>query len=251
MIKEAINRILELAPTEVLDINGFKYTTKQISMVKYPSPETIKATTLTSLVDYIKSNTDPMINQYGKLIVHVVSPHQVCFYSQIRPDGQRDDFFECNALTPSVRFGQFQNTEDFNIMMQSCFVDNMDKGLILQVVGNIQEDNIGTVGDDGVTQTVVAKVGVSTKANVVIPNPVKLAPYRTFPEIEQVESNFVFRMKTGPQAALFEADGGAWKNETMKRIKEWLECSLHPKQVYEGDCDLAAPIPNENITIIA
>lgn len=59
-----------------------------------------------------------------------------------------------------------------------------------------------------------------------MPNPVYLAPYRTFAEIEQPVSKFVFRMESGPKAALFEADGGAWKNEAILKIKEYLQKEL-------------------------
>lgn len=65
--------------------------------------------------------------------------------------------------------------------------------------------------------------------NVVIPPRVKLAPYRTFIEIEQPESEFVFRARKAddlPHFALFEADGGAWRIESMKRIKAYLENKL-------------------------
>ena len=50
--------------------------------------------------------------------------------------------------------------------------------------------------------------------DVLVPNPVKLQPFRTFHEISQPEIAFVFRMKnsqSGVSCALFEADGGAWK----------------------------------------
>lgn len=73
---------------------------------------------------------------------------------------------------------------------------------------------------------VTIKTGVASVAEAQVPNPVTLAPYRTFPEIEQVESKFIFRMKEGPRAAIFEADGGAWKNETMFLIKEYLKDEL-------------------------
>lgn len=63
-----------------------------------------------------------------------------------------------------------------------------------------------------------------------IPSPVTLKPYRTFTEVEQPESQFVFRMKEdkydGVQCALFEADGGAWKLGAMEYIKEYLEREL-------------------------
>ena len=47
-------------------------------------------------------------------------------------------------------------------------------------------------------------------------------------EIEQPVSEFIFRMaeKQGITCALFEADGGAWKNAAMQNIKKYLEFEL-------------------------
>lgn len=61
-----------------------------------------------------------------------------------------------------------------------------------------------------------------------VPNPVTLIPYRTFLEVQQPASDFIFRMKSscGVQCAIFEADGGTWKNEAMNNIKEYLKNEL-------------------------
>lgn len=53
-----------------------------------------------------------------------------------------------------------------------------------------------------------------------------LAPYRTFLEVEQPESQFIFRMKDGPRGAIFEADGGAWRNQAIVNIREYLKEQL-------------------------
>jgi hypothetical protein len=109
--------------------------------------------------------------------------------------------------------------------MQSCFVQNEDTAKILKVVGNIKEETVRNIGDDGISQQVTAKAGIATVENVIVPNPVILAPYRSFIEVDQPESKFVFRMRsTGsePQCALFEADGGAWKLDAMYLIKGFL-----------------------------
>jgi len=77
---------------------------------------------------------------------------------------------------------------------------------------------------------------------VIVPNPVKLRPYRTFAEIEQPQSSYVFRIQDsdrGPSFKLVEADGGLWKNATMKKIKDYL--------AYE----LAEELEKYHITIIA
>lgn len=65
---------------------------------------------------------------------------------------------------------------------------------------------------------------------VEVPSPCRLMPYRTFTEVKQPMSSFIFRVKDndrlGVSCALFEADGGAWKNEAKKNIKEYLEKEL-------------------------
>ena len=70
------------------------------------------------------------------------------------------------------------------------------------------------------------KTGVASRGNAKVPNPVQLSPYRTFVEVEQPESKFVFRMREGARCGLFEADGGAWKLEAMNNIKEYLKEAL-------------------------
>ena len=77
---------------------------------------------------------------------------------------------------------------------------------------------------------------------MIVPNPVKLRPYRTFAEIEQPQSSYVFRIQDSdrePSFKLVEADGGLWKNATMKKIKDYL--------AYE----LAEELEKYHITIIA
>jgi hypothetical protein len=222
--KEALEYLVGLGDVKIIEVNGQQYATKQLHHVKFPKPAGIVATTLTSLVDYIKSGMD---EKFSKLLVHVISPNEVALYSELGNDEERNCYMVCKALTPNnVRYNSFLDTESFNIMLQSSFVDNDDKSILLKVTGNVKEENVQQVGDDGVSQGVAIRTGVASVANVIVPNPVSLAPYRTFPEVRQPESKFIFRMKTGPSAALYEADGGAWRNEAMNRIKEYLQDKL-------------------------
>ena len=103
------------------------------------------------------------------------------------------------------------------------------------MVGNICLDqNSGVeVSDDGVTQNVEAKTGAVLKTKATIPNPVRLAPFRTFTEVEQPESAFVLRINQNMQVALFEADGGAWRQEAMKDIQAYLIEALSDE---DGNC---------------
>ena len=60
----------------------------------------------------------------------------------------------------------------------------------------------------------------------VFKNPAPLRPLRTFPEVEQPVSPFVVRFKEGKKAALFNADGGAWKVAAVKSIGSFLRKEL-------------------------
>ena len=72
-------------------------------------------------------------------------------------------------------------------------------------------------------------VGVATKAAAIVPNPVELIPYRTFQEVGQPASKFVFRIGENndiPIFKLIEAEGGIWKNEAVSNIKRYLTEAL-------------------------
>jgi hypothetical protein len=72
----------------------------------------------------------------------------------------------------------------------------------------------------------VIKTGITTKENALVPNPVKLIPYRTFLEVEQPASEFVFRIGEGkggaPSFKLVAADGGIWKSQAVDNVKHYL-----------------------------
>ncbi|MDD3140742.1 MAG: hypothetical protein PHX08_17475 [Lachnospiraceae bacterium] len=78
-------------------------------------------------------------------------------------------------------------------------------------------------------QRITIKTGITQVADDIIPNPVTLRPYRTFTEVTQPESQFIFRMKDGRECllcGLFEADGGAWNKVAMDNIKKYLSNEL-------------------------
>lgn len=50
--------------------------------------------------------------------------------------------------------------------------------------------------------------------------------FRTYAEIEQVESKFLFRVNKDGTVCLREADGGQWKYEVQNEIVKYLEENL-------------------------
>lgn len=80
----------------------------------------------------------------------------------------------------------------------------------------------GDLTDNGISQTVTVKEGAATLMQAEVPSPAELRPYRTFLEVEQPSSPFVFRINRLGECALFEADGGIWKHEAMENVSQYL-----------------------------
>jgi hypothetical protein len=233
--KEALEYLVSLKPAELIDIHDEKFANQQLYRIKQATPNALVVRNLTGLIHYLQTNFD----KQPPVLVHVAGPKEVVVYSTFNRDYDRNVLIKAEALTPEIRFGTYYDVESFNILLQSAFVTDAERALILKLVGNIVEEDVNTYGDDGIAQTVTAKSGVATRETVIVPNPVKLAPFRTFTEVTQPASDFVFRLKKGPAAALFEADGGAWKNEAISGISKFLADNL------------AKQIEEEQVTIIA
>ncbi len=228
MIKKALEYIVGMSEPQVLEINGETYSDKGLHRICHnPKAQAIELTTLTSLVEYIRAGIDTMDD---KMIVHVSSPECVRLYSMLDLDRVREYIVEVSAQIPEFRYGRYMDHESFLIALQSKFIPNDDRDLLMRFTGTVENGTVAQYGDDGVTQKATIKTGIASKGEAVVPNPVKLRPFRTFIEVEQPESAFVFRMRQdsddGVECAIFEADGGAWKNAAMKNIKEYLQFEL-------------------------
>lgn len=228
MIKKALEYIVGLKAPQLNEINGETYSDKELHRISYnPKASSIEMTTLTSLVEYIKANVDSM---YEKMIVHVESPTKVKLYSQLDDERIREYMVSVEAQIPDFQYGRYMGHESFLIALQSKFIDGDDRALLLRFAGTVENGTVAQYGDDGVTQKATIKTGIASKGEAVVPNPVKLRPFRTFMEVEQPESAFIFRMRqseaNGVDCAIFEADGGAWKNAAMKNIKDYLQYEL-------------------------
>jgi len=233
MIKEALQYIVGLKEPYLTEIEGGNYTDKPLTRITLPLAEALNVTTLTALLDYLRDNKDEL--DLSRKMIHVCSPTQVSLISSLNADESRMTFLTSSAITPTFRFGSFYDSESFNIALQAMFVDADDRAAIIRMAGNLMEEGVKTSIDDGKTQTVVVKTGVKVVDYESVPNPVTLRPYRTFIEVEQPASKFIFRVREGGQLALFEADGGAWRNAAMQNIKDYLKDRLE-------DLDIAMTI---------
>jgi len=223
MLKEFVSYLFELKRPELVETGGNTYSTRSLSRLNVEHDvNAINVRSLSDLVDYVKSNFD----HERPVMIHVESPTKVNVFDALNDINDRRTYVKAGALLPTITFERFIDREEFQIMLQACFVQNENKLTVLKVISSIVEDSGVTTVDDGTSQRVTAKTGVATVENINIPNPVSLKPFRTFAEVAQPESEFVLRLKEGARVGLFEADGGAWELNAMANIAEYLEKEL-------------------------
>ena len=242
-LKEALGYVVELgnhaAETEVIEIAGKTYArTGGGELERYDAPDyaaPMAASTLTALSDYIENCSEEFRGR--KMIIHVVSPTEVHLISVLDADRRRETLFKAKAIVSEFSFNRWYDQENLMLGLQANFQPTADLNLILKVAGNIEKKNNAAYSDDGVSQIVTMQTGVATKADALVPNPARLKPFRTFQEVPQPESNFVFRIGDDDEPAfkLVEAEGGIWRNEAIRNIKDYLFAMLAdmPKEIQD------------------
>lgn len=234
MIEKALRYVVGLKEPNYREINGRMYVDKDVTELTEPTVKPLRVNTLKAVVDYVVQNCDEILSRNSKIIVQIANYDKVAVFGQLNNDLNRDYYLEAVSLAPNnFRYGSYFEMENFNTALQSMFEETEDRNLLLALCGNVTEETIKNYSDNGISQTATIKSGVTTVQEVLVPNPVKLKPIRTFYEVEQPESLFVFRMKSGPFAALFEADGGAWKQQAINNIALYLDEALNNNITYD------------------
>lgn len=239
MLKSAIEKIIDLAKIEQFKIGGIDFTSKQIHKIQPPAIANIEINTLTGFVHYMKNSLVKDGYTLDDVMVVVTDHENVELYTKVDSTHKnREHILSASRKLHQDKFayGQQYDTEKFIINMQSYFQKTTTRDLVLKLVGNVKSENVTASSDDGITQTVEQKVGVTLVSKETVPNPVNLVPYRTFLEVEQPASDFILRAQKGregslPTFALYEADGGAWKLQAIQKIAEYLKKELEGVQI--------------------
>lgn len=179
-LKEAMKYLVEeLSVPHTREHEGVLFSDKKMHRVHQEQPvaQPFIMTTLSSFIDYIRSNTDKMRE---KMIIHVESPVTVSLQSMLDEDRIREKVAVVRAKIPDFSYEWFYPSEEFTIKMMAQFVDHdgdTDKELLLKYAGTTQAGTVRDYGDDGVSQSAVIQQTLSSKEEVIIPNPVTLRPY--------------------------------------------------------------------------
>lgn len=235
MLTEVVDKILSLAPIQTAEIDGQTYlkADQKIHRLRAPAqhpPAALTFATLGGLAEYVVANDDGL--NLEEIILHVVDFNRVDLLGRLQPTNDNIRFCHAAAVCsrPAFRWGQWMAIEDFIIALQSDFAevegepDDVDG--IIDMLGKVASEHVRTTEDDGFSQMLQVRTGLTTRANVKVENPVKVHPWRTFPEVKQPLTLAVLRFRNienqAPRVALFESGGESWRYAAIAAIREWL-----------------------------
>lgn len=213
--KSFIEKIESMAKNEMVYESGVKYSTKLLHRLDDPECEPLRISSLKGLIALAKAELK------GKAFIIIDSSTEVSCKTEFFGNKQRDTLYKVVADVPRIEFNSYMPVENMIISLKSKFQETPDREYLISLLGNITDERSVTTMDDGITQQVTARSGIALLEKQNVKAIVSLKPYRIFSNLEQPESDFLIRIKDG-QAALFEADGGAWKIDAKHNIAEYI-----------------------------
>ena len=221
---------------KIYENDGVQYSPSIYNVVNSPiRVKSLEVTSLNSLVSYINRNIDKI--EAENMMVQIVDENYVMLVSKVKKPWNIRDIY-CIAVQPKMDpfpCGQWMEPEEFIIKLKVQFKQTGGQEHLLEYTSKLDISSVSKLSDDGVSQTASVRTGISgalTEAQGV-PAYVDLQPHRIFAELEQPQSTFLFRLKqaNGIKASLYEADGGLWKIEAMKRIYDYLHKFIVDKKI--------------------
>lgn len=224
MLAKMIDKIVSLKETKTFEIGGQTYADSQLTRIPphVDRPECIEVSGLDGICKLIRTelaklDTVVMVQAKAHNAVEVMTTYQ--------PDFSRNILYRAKADAPGLRTG-FRGREVALIELRSLFIPNEGSAYLLDLLSRMTDENSVTSNDNGVTQQVEARQGISLNMLVEIKPRVQLRPFRTFLEVEQPESEFLIRVDAQEGVGFFEADGGIWKLEAKKNIANYFNTIL-------------------------
>ena len=213
------NRVLELDLGDGIK----KFDAKNLSRIyDNPRPATLEVSSLSAIAAYVRNKLEGIDPE--KLFARIVSPTRVELLEAYSGEEKARTCYMIAKLgndAEPFKFGSWYETEAFIIALMSLFENTEDRALILTIASSlVSEAKIAKIDNSSTTKT-TASAGIINTSDAVDPGVAVLQPFRTFRQIEQPASSFLFRYRAqGDEVvlSLIEADGGAWKHEAMERI---------------------------------
>ncbi len=212
---------------EIVEHGGVDYikTSEGFRILQKQTASKIEVNSLDGLVKLIKNFTRDIsdVPDIFDPIIIKVDFNTIEVMSALNRDKSRNYLFRASPMLPHLQMGQKLSVEELIILLSTAYIPTENTEKFISSLSNLRVVEEVEFNDDGIGQTVVAKQGTSMNKSFQVQPIVKLKPIRTYAEIEQVESKFLFRVNKDGTVCLREADGGQWKYEVQKEIVTYLE----------------------------
>ena len=232
MLKEFAQYLVSLKDNKTYDIHGDTYSDRDLVRIEphIDRPTSISVSGLDSIVKLVRNEMDMLTNL--PVFIRVDGANRVVVFTTYDDVMRRDSLYIAECDVPGFRDG-FREYEKAIIELRSKFAPGPGVDYMLDLLSRMSKDSGVTTRDNGVSQEVEARQGVSLKALVQVKPRVALRPFRTFLEVEQPVSEFLLRLDDDGNVGLFEADGGMWKQTAKASIAAYFEDKL-AQEVKDG-----------------
>ncbi|SEG56023.1 hypothetical protein SAMN05421819_3539 [Bryocella elongata] len=220
-------RHYKVLPTEYgLEIQG---------QIVPPAAPVVSLTSLSGFIDAYGAGVDGFSAE--ETAVHVVD-HLTVQLVSLRADeyGRRKVYLQavCDEVNP-FPFDSYLQPETFLLKLESGFRPTDNVIALQKLASSLSSESSIKTQDNGLTQTIEIRQGAASHTEVPLPRRIPLLAYRTFREIDPVQSEFLVRLKAEPNKlptiALLQVDADKWKHDTALVVKHWLVSQLPEKTV--------------------
>ena len=164
MLAQMIDKIVSLKETKIFEIGGQTYTDGHLTRIPphVDRPEAISVSGLDGVCKLIRTELEKVDTT---IMVQAKSYKSVEVMTTYLPDFSRNILYRAEADAPGLRTG-FRGREVALIELRSLFIPNEGTAYLLDLLSRMTDEKSVRTNDNGVTQTVEARQGVSLNAMV-------------------------------------------------------------------------------------
>lgn len=225
MIKEALQYLVGLQQNKTYELNGDTYSDNRLEFIpkKIFRRSCMEFGSLDAIVKMIRAELKDYADAVGlPLFIQVDSFNSIEVVTRCDDQEQRMNPYRARCRDAEFKEG-WRDQQAAIIELRSRFIPTGDSEYLLNLISRINNEQGVQSLDNGVSQTVTAKSGVSLMTTETVKPRLTLCPFRTFREVIQPSSEFILRLDDKGRIGLFEADGGIWKMEAKTNIANYLE----------------------------
>lgn len=229
MIKKALEYLVGLKDNKTYEIDGSHWSDRELVRVETPMDlvKTVTFGSLDAIVKMVRAEVYDYTDGSEPIFIQVKDHKTVDVFT--RPGKHKIRSWPYRAESYDSEFKEgWRDQQSAIIELRSRFLPTEDSEYLIGLISRINNEQGVSSTDNGVSQTVVTKQGISLMSQEAVKQRLALKPFRTFHEVPQPESEFILRLNDAGDIGIFEADGGIWKMEAKDNIRMYLEEKLNP-----------------------